>query len=97
MAAITVGVPVYNEAESLEPLHAELSEVAAANGYELEILFVDDGSKDGSWGVIQKLAAKDGRVQKEVTEIVLTLDPAAVASVRASCSPRSRTLTCVSF
>jgi dolichol-phosphate mannosyltransferase len=56
-------IPVYNEAESLEALYQELLEVAAANGYDLEIVFVDDGSKDDSWQIIRRLAAGDRRVR----------------------------------
>lgn len=55
-------IPVYNEAESLEQLHAELSQVARDQGYSLDIVFVDDGSTDGSWETIQQLAAGDPRV-----------------------------------
>ena len=53
---LSIVIPVYNEAESLLPLHAELSEVGAARGYTLEIVFVDDGSTDDSWRVIEQLA-----------------------------------------
>jgi dolichol-phosphate mannosyltransferase len=56
-------IPVYNEVESLATLHAELSEVAAAEKYELDIIFVDDGSTDGSWAQIMRLAAADPRVR----------------------------------
>ncbi|HVW36202.1 MAG TPA: glycosyltransferase family 2 protein, partial [Pirellulales bacterium] len=56
-------IPVYNEAESLESLYRELDEVAAAAGYELDLIFVDDGSTDGSWDVISRLAAADRRVR----------------------------------
>ena len=56
-------IPVYNEAESLECLYRELDEVAAAAGYELDLIFVDDGSTDGSWEVISRLAAADRRVR----------------------------------
>jgi glycosyltransferase involved in cell wall biosynthesis len=55
-------IPVLNEAESLAALHAELSEVAREHGYDLEIVFVDDGSTDGSWQRIEQLAAADARV-----------------------------------
>ncbi len=55
-------IPVYNEVESLSPLHAELSEVAAANGYELDIVFIDDGSTDASWKEICRLSALDARI-----------------------------------
>lgn len=60
---LSIVIPVYNEAESLEELHQELSEVASANGYDLDIIFVDDGSTDGSWEIIGRLASSDGRVQ----------------------------------
>jgi dolichol-phosphate mannosyltransferase len=56
-------IPVYNEDESLRALHAELSEVAAAQGIELDIIFIDDGSKDDSWRVINELAERDPRVR----------------------------------
>src|SRR5687768_970123 len=56
-------IPVFNEAESLVALHRELDEVAREHGYELDILFVDDGSTDGSWPIIRKLAAEDPRVR----------------------------------
>lgn len=56
-------IPVFNEEESLPALHAELVEVAVANGYDLEVIFIDDGSKDGSWNTIEELAAQDPRVR----------------------------------
>lgn len=55
-------IPVYNEADSLAALHAELRTVAAANQYDLEIVFVDDGSRDASWRILGELAAKDPQV-----------------------------------
>jgi glycosyltransferase involved in cell wall biosynthesis len=60
---LSIVIPVYNEAESLEELYREIAEVAQAQGYSLEIIFVDDGSRDGSWSVIRRLAAADGRVR----------------------------------
>lgn len=60
---LSIVIPVYNEVESLDALHAELNEVARQHGYELDILFVDDGSSDGSWQAIERLAASDSRVR----------------------------------
>ncbi|MEN6407826.1 MAG: glycosyltransferase family 2 protein [Thermoguttaceae bacterium] len=59
---LSIVIPVFNEADSLAPLHQELSEVAAAHGYEMEITMVDDGSTDSSWATICRLAAEDSRV-----------------------------------
>ncbi len=60
---LSIVVPVFNEAESLAALHQELSEVAAAQKYDLDVVFVDDGSTDGSWEQICHLAAADPRVK----------------------------------
>ena len=59
---LSVVIPVFNEAESLEALWHELSEVAASEGYDLDVVFIDDGSTDGSWEVIARLAEADRRV-----------------------------------
>ncbi len=59
---ISVVIPLLNEAEGLKRLHAEIDEVARTGGYDIEIIFVDDGSTDGSWDVIRELAAADDRV-----------------------------------
>ena len=56
-------IPVYNEVESLRALHKERCEVAEEHHYEFEIVFIDDGSKDGSWDLIKQLAADDARVR----------------------------------
>ncbi len=63
MPMLSIVIPVYNERDSLESLHRELDEVAQANGYDLDMIFVDDGSSDGSWKVICMLADKDPRVR----------------------------------
>ncbi len=60
---ISLVIPVLNECESLEPLHREIGEVAAANNLRIEIVFVDDGSTDGSWKLIEQLGAADPRVR----------------------------------
>ncbi len=60
---LSIVVPLFNEAESLAALHAELADVAQAQGYEIEILLVDDGSTDRSWLEICHLARQDPRVR----------------------------------
>jgi dolichol-phosphate mannosyltransferase len=60
---LSLVIPVFNEEESLGELRAEIDRVAAQHHYDLEILFVDDGSSDRSWEQIRSLAAKDSRVR----------------------------------
>jgi glycosyltransferase involved in cell wall biosynthesis len=60
---ISVVIPVFNEAPSLEELAGELRAVATAHKLTLEVIIVDDGSQDHSWGIIQRLAAADPRVR----------------------------------
>jgi len=60
---ITVVIPVYNEQASLATLAQELAAVADQQGWEMEYIFVDDGSTDGSWETIQQLALQDSRVR----------------------------------
>jgi len=53
-------IPCYNEAACLDQLHARVSAAArAAVGEDFEILFINDGSKDDSWPVMQRLSAAD--------------------------------------
>ncbi|MBP3534406.1 MAG: glycosyltransferase family 2 protein [Muribaculaceae bacterium] len=59
---ISVVVPLFNEEESLPELTAWIEEVMGRNGYKYEIIFVNDGSTDGSWGVIESLAAKNASI-----------------------------------
>lgn len=54
---ISVVIPLFNEAESLPELHDWIVRVMKANNFSYEILFMDDGSSDDSWEVIQKIAA----------------------------------------
>jgi dolichol-phosphate mannosyltransferase len=60
---LSVVVPLFNEAEGLATLHAELAEMALRHDYDIEILFIDDGSTDRSWPEIRRLAEWDPRVQ----------------------------------
>ena len=52
---ISVVIPLYNEAESLPELEAWISRVMNQHGFTYEILFINDGSTDDSWDVINKL------------------------------------------
>ena len=55
---ISVIVPLYNEAESLPELTAWIERVMAANKFSYEIWFINDGSTDNSWQVIESLREK---------------------------------------
>ena len=48
-------VPLYNEEESLTELFGWIKRVMEANGFSYEVIFVSDGSTDGSWEVIEEL------------------------------------------
>lgn len=60
---ISVVVPLYNEAESLPELYAWIKRVMDEHGYSYEVLFVNDGSTDDSWAVIEKLHAENPEVK----------------------------------
>jgi glycosyltransferase involved in cell wall biosynthesis len=60
---ISVFLPVLNEEPNLRPLHEKLDRALAQLGRSAEIIYVDDGSTDGSLAVLRELAAKDQRVR----------------------------------
>jgi glycosyltransferase involved in cell wall biosynthesis len=60
---VSLVIPVLNERESLALLFAEIAEVAPGLDARLEVIFIDDGSTDGSWDAIRELAAGDDRVR----------------------------------
>ncbi len=59
---LSVIVPTYNEVENVDTLHAELTEVLGGAGLDYEIVFVNDGSTDGSLDRLTALAQRDERV-----------------------------------
>jgi len=59
---LSLVIPVHDEAESLEPLHRELDAALTSIAGGVEIILVDDGSSDGSLGVMRSLQEKDPRV-----------------------------------
>lgn len=60
---ISVVIPVYNEKDNLKPLHQELTDVLVSLQVTYEIIFVDDGSTDGSFGALSALHEADEHVR----------------------------------
>ncbi|WP_025270424.1 glycosyltransferase family 2 protein [Hippea sp. KM1] len=56
---ISVVVPVYNEKDNVGLLYEKIKDVMTKNGYDHEIIFVDDGSSDGTFDELKRIADKD--------------------------------------
>ena len=66
---ISVIIPLYNEEESLPELHAWICRVMDANHFSYEIIFVNDGSTDKSWEVIQHLSKEDKKMYEALSSV----------------------------
>jgi glycosyltransferase involved in cell wall biosynthesis len=60
---LSIVIPLYNEDESLPELTAWIERVMLANNYSYEVLFIDDGSTDNSWNVIEQLRSKNENIK----------------------------------
>ena len=60
---LSIVIPLLNEQESLNELYHWIASVMQSNNFSYEILFIDDGSTDGSWNTITELAQKDSNVK----------------------------------
>ncbi|GET29625.1 glycosyltransferase family 2 protein [Prolixibacter sp. SD074] len=60
---ISVVVPLFNEEESLPELHAWITRVMNEHGFSFEVVYVDDGSNDGSWKWIEETAQSDEHIR----------------------------------
>jgi glycosyltransferase involved in cell wall biosynthesis len=60
---LSLVIPVFEEAESVSELHAQLSTALGRLDVPAEILFIDDGSRDGTWSQLEKIFADDPRVR----------------------------------
>lgn len=58
---LSIVIPLYNEAENVEPLYAELSAALDAMGRPYEVIVVDDGSRDDSFARLKAVHERDGR------------------------------------
>ncbi len=63
MKNISIVIPLLNEEESLPELTHWIEKVMKASNFSYEIIFVDDGSKDHSWGVIEKLSQQNQNIR----------------------------------
>ena len=60
---ISIVIPLLNEAESLEELHTWIVKVMTEHQFSYELIFIDDGSTDNSWEIIESLS-KEYRSQR---------------------------------
>ncbi|MEL6805109.1 MAG: glycosyltransferase, partial [Bacteroidota bacterium] len=60
---ISIVVPLFNEEESLPELAAWIDRVMKENSFTYEIIMVDDGSTDGSWGVVEQIRSENKNVR----------------------------------
>jgi glycosyltransferase involved in cell wall biosynthesis len=60
---LSIVIPLLNEKESLPELTAWIDRVCMANNLSYEVIFIDDGSKDGSWETIEELSAENANVK----------------------------------
>jgi glycosyltransferase involved in cell wall biosynthesis len=60
---LSILIPLLNEEESLQELYAWIIKVMQSNNYSYEILFLDDGSTDNSWAIIENFAATNPNVK----------------------------------
>lgn len=60
---LSIVIPLYNEDESLPELTAWIERVMVDNNYSYEVLFIDDGSTDNSWNVIEQLRSKNENIK----------------------------------
>ncbi|MFD2603218.1 MULTISPECIES: glycosyltransferase family 2 protein [Flavobacterium] len=60
---ISIVIPLLNEEESLQELHQWIVKVMAENNFSYEVIFIDDGSTDNSWNIIEQLAAQNPNIK----------------------------------
>ena len=63
MVDISVVIPLLNEEESLQELCDWIARVMDENKYSYEVILVDDGSKDASWGIIESISKQNSSIK----------------------------------
>jgi len=81
---ISIFLPVFNEEPNLRPLHEKLNQSLAQLGRTAEIIYVDDGSSDGSLNVLREIAAQDERVRVIALRRNYGQTPAMAAGIHAA-------------
>ena len=65
MKLISIVVPVYNEEENIEHFYEEICKTMQPLGYNFELLFVDDGSKDSSILILEDVYKRQVQLQRQ--------------------------------
>ena len=60
---LSIIIPLLNEEESLQELHDWIVSVMKSNNYSYEVIFIDDGSTDSSWSIIERLSAENSSIK----------------------------------
>ena len=60
---LSIVIPLLNEEESLKELYHWIANTMQSNGFLYEIIFIDDGSTDGSWELIDNLTSQHPEVK----------------------------------
>src|SRR5437867_12775707 len=81
---VSIFLPVFNEQPNLRPLQARLDEALQKLGRTAEVIYVDDGSSDGSLNVLRELAANDSRVRVIALRRNYGQTPAMAAGIHAA-------------
>jgi len=82
---ISVVIPMFNEEQNIPRLHQELNAILIGLGHEYEIIFVDDGSTDGSAPAVESLLARDNHVKIICFSRNFGHQAALMAGLEASC------------
>ena len=64
---ISVVIPLFSEEESIPELSQWIVKVMNVNKFSYEVIFVDDGSRDNSWNIIEQLSKENNNIKYLVT------------------------------